>query len=160
MTDVPSDEDRPAILEIYKVAVEMADRVSARRSLANNFYLTIHSALVAGLLVSLSGRKPMIALSGAMLTVVAAAGVALALLWWCSLDAYKWLNCAKFEASNQIEQALPVRPLSQEWATLKPDPDASWKHRYRELGWSERKVPLLFIALYIAVGTVEATQRI
>ena len=30
--------------ELYKLAVEMADRVSARRSLANSFFLTINTA--------------------------------------------------------------------------------------------------------------------
>ena len=78
MTDETPDEDRPVVLEVYKLAVEMADRVSARRSLANNFYLTIHSAFVAGLFVSVSGREQKIAPSGVILTCVAAAGIALA----------------------------------------------------------------------------------
>ncbi len=159
MTDIPRGEDRPAILEIYKLAVEMADRVSARRSLANNFYLALHSALVAGLLVSLSDREPMIALGDALLVCVAVAGVALALLWWCSLAGYRRLNRAKYEAINQIEEALPVKPLSEEWQILEREQDANWRRRYRELGWSERKVPILFMALYIAVVTIEAIQR-
>ena len=158
MTDLARDDDRPAVLEIYKLAVEMADRVSARRSLANNFYLTIHSALVAGLLLSASDQEPMTPLSGAILTCVAAAGIALALLWWCSLDGYRRLNRAKYKAINQIEEALPAKPLSQEWGFLEREKPASWRHAYRELGWSERKVPLLFIALYAAVVTVEAMQ--
>jgi hypothetical protein len=33
-------------LELYKLAVEMADRVSARRSTANAFFLTINTALL------------------------------------------------------------------------------------------------------------------
>ena len=159
MTDMASDNDRPAVLEIYKLAVEMADRVSARRSVANNFYLTIHSALVAGLLVSASDREPMIPLRGAILTCVAAAGMALALVWWCSLVGYRRLNRAKYKAINQMEQALPAKPISHEWGILEREKHASWRHRYRELGWSERKVPLLFIALYAAVVTVEAMQN-
>jgi hypothetical protein len=34
-------------LELYKLAVEMADRVSARRATANAFFLTINTALFA-----------------------------------------------------------------------------------------------------------------
>ena len=92
MTDETRDEDRPVVLEAYKVAVEMADRVSARRSLANNFYLTIHSAFVAGILVAMTGRKQITAPTSVMLICVAAAGIALALLWWCSLVGYQRLK--------------------------------------------------------------------
>lgn len=158
MTDMaPRDDDRPAVLEIHKLAVEMADRVSARRSVANNFYLTIHSALVAGLLVLVSDREPMIPLRGAILICVAVAGVALALLWWCSLVGYRRLNRAKYKAINEIEESLPAKPLSREWGFLEREKHASWRHRYRELGWVERKVPLLFIVLYTAVVVAEAT---
>ncbi len=159
MTDMASDDDRPAVLEIYKLAVEMADRVSARRSVANNFYLTIHSALVAGLLVSAPDREPIVSVNGAIFTCVAATGIALSLLWWCSLVGYRRLNRAKYKAINQIEEALPAKPISQEWGFLEREKHSSWRHRYRELGWSERKVPLLFIALYAAVVTVEAVQN-
>ena len=159
MTDETRDEDCPAILEVYKVAVEMADRVSARRSLANNFYLTIHSAFVAGILVAVTGREQIIAPTRAILICVAAAGIALALLWWCSLVGYQRLNRAKYKAINHIEDALPAKPLSQEWELLEREQQDSWRHRYRELGWAERRVPLLFIALYIAVVAVEATQH-
>ena len=34
-------------LELYKLAVEMADRVSARRALANTFFLTVNTGLAA-----------------------------------------------------------------------------------------------------------------
>jgi hypothetical protein len=34
-------------LELYKLAVEMADRVSARRATANAFFLTVNTALLA-----------------------------------------------------------------------------------------------------------------
>ena len=33
-------------VELYKLAVEMADRVSARRGHANQFYLTLQSVLL------------------------------------------------------------------------------------------------------------------
>ena len=32
--------------EIYKIAVEMADRISARRGLANTFFLTINTTVL------------------------------------------------------------------------------------------------------------------
>jgi hypothetical protein len=46
------DDDRQVprsegLLEIYKLSVEMADRVSARRAIASSFFLIVQSGLVA-----------------------------------------------------------------------------------------------------------------
>jgi len=35
------------VIEIYKLYVEMADRISTRRQLANSFFLSINTAIVA-----------------------------------------------------------------------------------------------------------------
>ncbi|RDD97660.1 hypothetical protein DTW92_07525 [Paracoccus pantotrophus] len=41
----PRDKE---VLEIYKMLVEMADRVSQRRQSANSFYLTVNTAIIGG----------------------------------------------------------------------------------------------------------------
>ncbi len=41
------NKDSGQYLELYKLAVEMADRVSARRATANAFFLTVNTALLA-----------------------------------------------------------------------------------------------------------------
>jgi hypothetical protein len=46
VSDQPQGADQQ-VLDLYKMAVEMADRVSARRSTANAFFLTAEAALVA-----------------------------------------------------------------------------------------------------------------
>jgi hypothetical protein len=53
-------------LELYKLAVEMAERVSARRATTNAFFLTVNTALLA----FVSSR------SLAVLWLVAFAGIA------------------------------------------------------------------------------------
>src|SRR5712691_5996354 len=40
-----------AVLEQYKLYVEMADRISERRGLANTFFLTLNTAIVTGIAV-------------------------------------------------------------------------------------------------------------
>ena len=44
------------MLDIYRLAVEMVDRVSARRTTANNFFLALHGSLAA--VVALLGIQP------------------------------------------------------------------------------------------------------
>lgn len=46
-----------ARLDLYKLAVEMADRTSARRAGANSFFLTLHAALAAFVGVVSSARE-------------------------------------------------------------------------------------------------------
>ncbi len=66
-------------LELYKLAVEMADRVSARRATANAFFLTVNTALLA----FVSSR------SLNALWLVALAGIALSATWWVLLKSYR-----------------------------------------------------------------------
>src|ERR1700693_4560599 len=53
-----ADDNTATILELYKTAVEMADRTSARRAGANSFFLTLNTALAAVVGIVSSARKP------------------------------------------------------------------------------------------------------
>jgi hypothetical protein len=95
----------PRVLEIYKLAVEMADRVSARRAVANAFFLTVNTTLIA--VVGLSTAKPDSALR---FIAVCTAGIAVSVCWLLLLRVYRRLNAAKFAVINQIEtDHLPVK---------------------------------------------------
>ena len=50
--DAHGEKYQSAILEQYKLYVEMADRVSARRALANTFFLTLNTAVFTAIGVS------------------------------------------------------------------------------------------------------------
>jgi hypothetical protein len=134
-------------LELYKLAVEMADRVSARRALANTFFLTVNTGLAA-------------LLGGSDLRwYVAAAGILFALAWSWLLQSYRKLNQAKFQVINAIEPRLPLQLFSEEWRFLQgtrvplkfwpPKRVWAWHEGYHELGTLERIVPLAFVAIYV-----------
>lgn len=86
-------------LEIYKLAVEMADRISARRALASTFFLSALSSLIV-----------VIGLTTEDEWAVALPGVVLAMTWWLLLRSYRLLNRAKFKVIQNMEQRLPLRP--------------------------------------------------
>lgn len=142
----------PRVLDIYKLAVEMADRVSARRAVANAFFLTVNTTLVA--VVGLSTTQPD---STIRFTSVCLAGVAVAVCWWLLLRAYRRLNSAKFAVINKIEdEHLPVKPYIDEWKELRPDEMSTTRRAklgkaFRELGGVERTVPVVFGLLYVAL---------
>lgn len=133
--------------EIYKIAVEMADRISARRGLANSFFLTINTA-VMGILGTRDVRW-----------YLAVSGMILCISWWALLKSYRDLNRAKFEVILAMEDRLPVRLYGDEWASLQKEhvrlaPRFAalrpWLAQYRELGVIERTVPWVFMLVYLA----------
>jgi hypothetical protein len=133
--------------ELYKLAVEMADRVSARRGVANSFFLTVNTGVVA-VLATRNVRW--------YLTV---AGIVFSVTWWALLKSYRELNRAKFDVILAMEERLPVRVYGDEWDRLRREPVRlalrrgalqPWLRQYRQLGQVERIVPWVFAAIYLA----------
>jgi len=138
--------DPKELFEIYKLAVEMADRISARRGTANSFFFTLHAALIGIVgLVEPGGSEGED--FGRVLTAVA--GIVLAFAWWALLRSYRDLNTAKFKVINEMERSLPAAPFTDEWEHLKGTRPKPLRKRYAEFGAIERIVPLVFALLYV-----------
>lgn len=152
----PIDDLPPHYFELYKIAVDMADRISARRVLANSFFATVNTGLIA-----LIGNK-------GLPSYVALAGIVLSLVWWALLKSYRDLNAAKFKVILEMEKRLPVQIFGDEWNILKnnalsekePPKETPPKElrfakqrkrlaEYRELGQVERIVPWMFAGMYL-----------
>lgn len=153
MTEDAGDSPDPRVMEAYKLAVEMADRMSARRAVANAFFLTVNTTLVAVVGLRAEGcgsRLPYIA--------VCAAGVVVAVCWWFLLQNYRRLSEAKFVVINRIEdEHLPVKVFKDEWSELGGDsPPTNRRERVKaglkQLGGVERLVPVVFAFLYIVLS--------
>ncbi len=135
------DKATQQYLDLYKLAVEMADRVSARRATANAFFLTVNTALLAFVSSGLDD----------VLWLVSLAGIALSGTWWMLLKSYRDLNAAKFDVITEMENKLQAKVFADEWERLKENRPQGWWGRYAEFGMVERFVPLIFAALYAAV---------
>ncbi|MFJ6615507.1 hypothetical protein ACIQPT_35110 [Streptomyces sp. NPDC091289] len=135
-----------AIFEQYKMCVEMADRVSARRNLANTFFLTLHTGLLAflGSWLSQEGhREAPLVLALAVLLVL----LGMCVTWWFTVRSYHQLNRGKFEVIGALEERLPARTfVAAEWRALREGRD--WRI-YLPLNRVERWIPLLFAGTYV-----------
>lgn len=163
-----ADDDIATILELYKTAVEMADRVSARRAGTNSFFLTLNTALAAVVGIVSSARKPpphgsVPTFDAYGLVLTAAAGIVLAVTWRALLRYYRRLSAAKWDVINKLEMRLPSQPFTDEWALLHPklpgDADQSgvahwWdrKVKHREATVVEQVVPVVFLLIYLSLG--------
>ncbi|WP_331737263.1 hypothetical protein OG520_44535 (plasmid) [Streptomyces sp. NBC_00984] len=144
----PAATYRTAVFEQYKLCVEMADRVSARRNLANTFFLTLHSGLLVFLGAWLSQehhrRVPVVLVVAALLVLLGMCAT-----WWFTIRSYQQLNKGKFEVIGAFEERLPARAfVAAEWHALSEGRD--WRV-YVPLNRVERWIPLLF-ALAYALG--------
>jgi hypothetical protein len=141
---VPSD-----YMDLYKLAVEMADRVSARRGTANAFFVTVNTALLAFLgLAKLKAAWP-----------VAVGGVVISVTWALLIKSYRDLNTAKFKVIHDAEKRLPLKIFCDEWQLLQRDRPENWLPEnwhawlrwYVEFTIVEMLVPFVFALLYLAV---------
>ncbi|MFC9493451.1 hypothetical protein [Streptomyces sp. NPDC056982] len=135
----------PDFMAGYALAVEMADRVSARRGAANSFFLGIQTTLLAGVgLVDSTAHR----VSWYAALTIALTGCTLSAFWWLQLRSYQLLNQAKFEVINKLEEQLPAKIYTDEWTSLKQRRRLR-QFRYLELGETERLIPLLLAALHV-----------
>lgn len=147
--DVPEGATYPSndkwhshLLDQYKLYVEMADRISQRRTTANSYFLSVNSAILAfaGYLTSKESTE--------YLWLLAVAGGTLTLLWHSIITSYRNLNTAKWEVVHQIEKRLPISPYDAEWEAVERGKNAKL---YRPISHIERGVPWVFLALHAVV---------
>jgi hypothetical protein len=129
-------------LELYKLAVEMADRVSARRASLFTFPFTANTALFA---VLFSGN---LAVS---VWIVAVIGLTITASWWVALQSYRTLTAAKFGVILEMEKNRNAQIFSDEWQYLKMDRPTGWRGRYLERGMVEGIILIALGLLYVTI---------
>jgi hypothetical protein len=132
------------LLEQYKIYVEMADRISARRGLANTFFLTFNSAVFT-LIGAFWTARPHA--TSALLIVPVVVLMAQCLAWFWLIRSYRQLNAAKYAVVGALEERLPASPYWRaEWKALGEGKDPS---RYLPLTHLEEWIPILFAVAYL-----------
>ena len=135
---------RSQLMDQYKLYVEMADRVSARRQTANTYFLSINTGLLG--FVGYVSTKEL----GSQLWMLGVAGALLCYLWYRIILAYKGLNSGKFKVVHLIEKKLPLNLFDTEWEMIGRGTNPKL---YKPLTHVEMIVPWLFMSMHLAVAT-------
>jgi hypothetical protein len=145
--DYASDEQyREHILEQYKLYVEMADRISGRRDVANAFFLTLNG-LFLGAAGALIDRGYVFSPKWALLFPLAVLLLE-CFFWWRLIFSYKQLNGAKFNIVGEFESRLPASPYrNAEWLHLLKE--GKERKVYWPITHLESKIPAMFAVGYI-----------
>ena len=144
-----SEKDK-ALLKIYEIHVEMADRVSQRREGANRLFVATLSALTVLMAAALRFAPDAGALSAKIaVPVVALTGLFLAVAWFVVIRSYRQLNDGKFQALHELEKSLPFAFYTVEWEKLQRGENL---RVYWKLTVVETFLPLIFSILFLAIG--------
>jgi hypothetical protein len=134
-----------ALLEQYKLCVEMADRISARRGMTNSFFLTLNTGIV-GLIAAFNKIPADTNTRWLAIPLVAILGQCFG--WFYLVRSYRQLNGAKYRVVGALEERLPASPFWRaEWWSLGEGRDAK---RYWPLSHIEQWIPVLFALTYFA----------
>lgn len=81
------------VLEQWKTCIAEANGISEKRNNANNIFITLNTALFAVITFSLDYKS----------ILLSAIGIAICILWICTINSYKKLNSVKYEIINEME---------------------------------------------------------
>ncbi|HOL87494.1 MAG TPA: hypothetical protein PLK32_09075 [Defluviitoga tunisiensis] len=135
------------LFEQYKLYVESIEKTSDRRQQANNYFLTINTALIS--LIGLSFQFKIFENVNWIKALLAIVGIIICIVFWFLIRSYKQLNTGKFKVIHEIEKVLPLALYKYEWEILGKGED---KSKYYPFSHIELLIPWVFGLIYIALG--------
>ena len=127
------------LIEQYKVYVQSAENVSARRVISNRYLLALNAALVA-----LYGLQSANLGQGYWTLLIPVVGIPVSLLWYSIIKSHADLNRIKFDVIHELELYLPAAMYEYEWQLA----DKGQGKAYRSVTAIEGCIPILFAGLH------------
>jgi len=139
-----NDTYNSMLMSQYKLYVEVADRVSARRSIAHTFFLTFHAVIISALGLTLNNNHDINSLG--MLAFPLLGLLVLCYAWWRLVQYFRRVTRAKQHVIAELETRLPTRSFwrAEVKAMSKDNP-------YNPLKRMEVTLPFVFAGIYILI---------
>jgi hypothetical protein len=133
-------------LEQYRMYLHIFNSTSDRRNKVNEFFLGLNTAIIGAIgfleTKNLTGRNSIILIFAPFV------GIGICYCWYQMILSYRKLNKAKFAVIHSIEEKLPLSLFKTEWELLGKGDDPK---KYVKLSSIEKKIPVIFIILYILI---------
>ena len=117
------------LLEQYKLYVQSAENVSARRVASSRYLLTINAALVA-----LYGFQSADFGESWWMLGVPIVGVIVSVLWFLIIKSHADLNRVKFKIIHELEEHLPAAIYEHEWQLAESGRGKAYRGVARRIG--------------------------
>ena len=131
------------LLEQYKLYVQSAENVSARRVASSRYLLTLNAALVA-----LYGLQSANFGQGYWTLLIPVVGIPVSFLWYLIIKSHADLNRIKFDIIHELEKHLPAAMYKHEWHLAREGQGET----YRRVTAIERWIPILFAVLHVVLA--------
>lgn len=141
------DNYKEHLFEQYKLYVESIEKTSDRRQHANNYFITINTALIS--LIGLSFQIKIFENLAGIKLVLALVGIIICVVFWHLIRSYKQLNTGKFAVIHKIEEHLPLALYKYEWEILGEGED---NKKYYPFSHIELIIPWVFGIIYALLG--------
>ena len=128
------------LLEQYKMYVQSAENVSARRVASSRYLLTLNIALVTLYGIQSGGFG-----QSYWTMLVPILGILVSVLWYQIIKSHRDLNAVKFQIIHQLEEHLPVALYAYEWQLAGEGRGTS----YSAVTHIEQGIPIAFVVLHI-----------
>lgn len=138
------------LLDQYKIYVEMADRISDRRTRTNGFYTTLLSGLLIVVSLTVDRDNSLNNYQSIIFLAVGILGCLVCIIWWVNIRSYRQLNSAKFQVIHEMEEKLEYSAYKKEWEILGKGLDAS---KYFQLTRIEARVPVILSIPFVLLIT-------
>ena len=133
------------LLEQYKLYVQSAENVSARRVASNRYLLTLSAALV-----TLYGLQSANFGQGYWTLLLPVMGIPVSLLWYLIIQSHTDLNRIKFKVIHEFERQLPAAMYKHEWHLAEEGRGKA----YRAVTTIERWMPTMFGVLHVILAVM------
>lgn len=132
------------VMRQYEILVNSTIQVTNWRQFANNFYLSVNTALLA-LATYLYNFS---LLTGVVIGLI---GLTITALWHETIQYYRSLNSAKFKVIDEIEKQMPI-PM------FRLENEHFVKEDRKNATWIESKISILFGIAYILIIVAHITK--
>ncbi len=135
------------LFDQYKIYIDSIEKTSDRRQHANNYFITINTALIS--LIGLSFQIKIFENLAWIKSILAFVGIVICVIFWFLIRSYKQLNTGKFEVVHEIEKHLPLALYKYEWEILGEGKD---NKKYYPFSHIELFIPWVFGIIYALLG--------
>ncbi|OIO73576.1 MAG: hypothetical protein AUJ85_07585 [Elusimicrobia bacterium CG1_02_37_114] len=135
------------LFEQYKFYIESVEKTSYRRQCANNYFVTINTALIS--LIGLSLQINVFKNASSIKIVLSTLGIIVCFIFWFLIRSYKQLNTGKFTVIHEIEKYLPLALYRYEWKVLGEGKDTKLYYPFSHI---ELLIPWVFGIIYFVLG--------
>ena len=137
------------LFEQYKIFIQSVEKISDRRQQANNYFITINTALIS--LIGFSFQIKFFDGIPWIKFFLAFIGIIICVIFWYLIRSYKQINTGKFAIIHEIEKYLPLALYKYEWKILGEGKD---KKKYYPFSHIELWIPCVFGLVYFSFGVI------